>query len=95
MAYRLKYRFEDLANPNPQANNSLSPEGLYYERSFYDEVAYPSHIRKGLDTWSGRVYYGKINQGQDTIVPGPANLDIISSADGYHNVRFKLCRRRI
>jgi len=80
MAYRLKYRFEDLMSPNPIGDNNLSPEALYYQRSLYDEVAYPTNGPQPLDTWSGKVYYGKIDQLQNTVIPRVANLDLITSA---------------
>ena len=67
-------------SPNPIGDNSLSPEALYYQRSLYDELAYPTNGPQPLDIWSGKVYYGKIDQLQNTIIPRVANLDLITSA---------------
>jgi len=77
---RLKYRFEDMVNPNPIGDNALSPEALYYQRSLYDEVAYPKNVRDPLNTWAGKIYYGKIDKVQNTIVPLAQNLVPITSA---------------
>jgi len=79
MAHRLKYRPEDLTNPNPIGDNNLSPEALYYQRSLYNEVAYPTKGPQPLDIWSGKIYYGKIDQLQNTVIPRVANLDLITS----------------
>tara|TARA_R110002020_G_scaffold179938_9_gene373730 strand:+ start:5101 stop:6444 length:1344 start_codon:yes stop_codon:yes gene_type:complete len=69
MASRLKYRFEDIVNPNPVGDNQLSPEALYYQRSLYNNVAYPDDVRRPLDVWAGKIYYGKIDQTQNTVIP--------------------------
>ena len=84
MANRLKYRFEDQMNPQPRGNNGLSPEALYYQRSLYDELAYPKNIKKPVNTWSGRIYYGKIDRDQNSVIPLPAGLKIIQSANAQN-----------
>ena len=77
---RLKYRFEDQTNPQPKGNNGLSPEALYYQRSLYDELAYPRDIKRPVNTWSGRIYYGKIDRRQNSIIPQPSTLKVIESS---------------
>ena len=71
-------------NPNPIGDNNLSPEALYYQRSLYDEVAYPRNGPQPLNTWAGKIYYGKIDQIQNTIIPRRANLEIITSTTAPH-----------
>ena len=73
-----------MENPNPIGDNNLSAGALYYQRSLYNEVAYPRNGPRPLNTWTGKVYYGKIDTTQNTIIPGAENLSIISSATAPH-----------
>ncbi len=58
----------------------MSPEALYYQRSLYEEAVYPKGVVSPLNTWTGKIYYGKIDRIQNTVVPRSENLVLISSA---------------
>tara|TARA_R100000808_G_scaffold20174_1_gene43688 strand:+ start:5888 stop:7219 length:1332 start_codon:yes stop_codon:yes gene_type:complete len=53
----------------PRGNNGLSPQANYYQRSLYNEAIYPQSSPRPLDTWYGKIYYGKIDRNQTLVIP--------------------------
>ena len=54
---------------NPRGNNGLSAEANYYQRSLYNEAIYPDQSPRPLDTWYGKIYYGKVDTTQTVVIP--------------------------
>ena len=59
---------------HPVATNTLSSESTYFQRSLYREAIYPSNLPAPLDMWYGKIYYGKIDQVQNSIIVRTENL---------------------
>jgi len=60
---------------NPTGKNGLSAFAMYYQRLLYKEVIYPPHLFAPLDTWYDKLYYGRVDQTQNTVI---ARLDKLS-----------------
>ena len=54
---------------NPRGNNGLSAQANYYQRSLYNQAIYPTSSPRPLDTWYGKIYYGKVDQEQTLVIP--------------------------
>jgi len=68
MSHIFDYTLEDLLNP--QGQNGLSSFAAYYQRLLYKEEIYPANVNYSpLDVWYDKVYYGKIDNNNNSIVP--------------------------
>jgi len=77
MTNSFDYTEEDLLNP--RGSNSLSAQANYYQRQMYNEAVYPESSPRPLDTWYGKIYYGKVNQNQVVVMPRTAALAPLGS----------------
>ena len=64
---------------NPAGANDLDPLAMYYQRLLYKEQVYPSHLFAPLDTWYDKLYYGRVDQQQNSIIPDAQSLLPIAS----------------
>ncbi len=76
----LDYTFYD--RTHPAGSNTLSAESNYFQRSLYRDVLYPATVPAPLDTWYGRIYYGKIDPIQNSVIVDTANLKPITTSKG-------------
>jgi len=60
----------------------MSSKALFYQRSLYKEKIYPSTFPPPLDVWYNKLLYGRIDQFQNSILPGTENLKSIPSSAG-------------
>lgn len=61
------YSLEEITNP--QGKNGLSAFAAYYQRLLYKEEVYPNVNYAPLDVWYNKVYYGKIDNNNNSVVP--------------------------
>ena len=54
---------------NPEGSNSLGSLANYFERKLYAEAVYPDSSPRPLDTWYGKIYYGKVDRDQVIVLP--------------------------
>ena len=66
------YTFEEITNPRGQ--NGMSAFAAYYQRLLYKEKVYPNVNYAPLDIWYNKVYYGKIDNSNNSIVPKTPRL---------------------
>lgn len=59
---------------NPDGNNGLSSFALYFQRIMYKEAVYPTNVKTPLDTWYDKMYFGRVDQLQNTVIPVYDNL---------------------
>lgn len=72
MSHIIKFTEQDLTNP--RGSNGLSSYAAYYQRLLYREEIYPDVNYRPLDLWYDKVYYGRIDRKQNTILPNSKNL---------------------
>ncbi len=72
MSHIIKFTEQDLINP--RGANGLSSYAAYYQRLLYREEIYPDVNYRPLDLWYDKVYYGRIDRKQNTILPNSKNL---------------------
>ena len=65
---------------NPGGNNGLSSFAMYYQRLMYKEALYPARLFAPLDTWYDKLYYGRVDQMQNTVIPSISDLQTIPAA---------------
>ena len=65
---------------NPEGNNGLSSFAMYYQRLLYKEAIYPPTLFTPLDTWYDKLYYGRVDQMQNTVIPNLTALKTIPAA---------------
>jgi len=73
---------------NPQGNNKLSSLGLYYQRLLYKEEIYPDDVTPPLDTWYDKIYYGRVDRQQNTIIPKESRLKGIAGSPEIYVLNF-------
>jgi hypothetical protein len=61
------YSLEEITDP--QGKNGLSAFAAYYQRLLYKEEVYPNVNYAPLDVWYNKVYYGKIDNNNNSVVP--------------------------
>jgi|14BtaG_2_1085337.scaffolds.fasta_scaffold21877_1 hypothetical protein len=64
----------------PIGDNGLSSYALFFQRMLYKELIFPSSLVAPLDTWYGKQLYGLVDQSQNIVTPGLANLRAIPTA---------------
>ena len=72
---------------NPRGKNSLSSLGLYYQRLLYKEKIYPSNLTEPLDTWYDKIYYGRVDQHQNSVMPKESKLRMVQGSEGVYVLR--------
>lgn len=72
MSHIIKFTGQDLVDP--RGANGLSSYAAYYQRLLYREEIYPDVNYPPLDIWYDKVYYGRIDKEQNTILPNSKNL---------------------
>lgn len=72
MSHIIKFTGQDLVDP--RGSNGLSSYAAYYQRLLYREEIYPDVNYPPLDIWYDKVYYGRIDKEQNTILPNSKNL---------------------
>jgi hypothetical protein len=72
MSHIIKFTGQDLVEP--RGSNGLSSYAAYYQRLLYREEIYPDVNYPPLDIWYDKVYYGRIDKEQNTILPNSRNL---------------------
>ena len=74
---------------NPEGSNSLGSLANYFERKLYAEAIYPDASPRPLDTWYGKIYYGKVDRNQVIVLPRQNSLATVRSS-GQLNARANL-----
>lgn len=72
MSHIIKFTGQDFVNP--RGANGLSSYAAYYQRLLYREEIYPEVNYPPLDLWYDKVYYGRIDKEQNTILPNSKYL---------------------
>jgi len=75
---RFDYKPDDILNPRGQ--NGMSARAAFYQRSLYQQKVYPPDFPSPLDTWYNKLIYGRVDQFQNSVVPGLGNFKTIPSA---------------
>ena len=65
---------------NPAGSNALDSLAMYFQRLLYKEAIYPANLFMPLDTWYDKLYYGRVDQLQNTIIADLDNLVTIPTA---------------
>jgi hypothetical protein len=73
---------------NPQGSNNLSSLGLYYQRLLYKEEIYPDDVVPPLDTWYDKIYYGRVDRIQNTVMPLESRLKGLTSSPNIYALNF-------
>ena len=69
---------------HPKGSNSLGSQAMYYQRALYNEAVYPQSSPRPLDTWYGKIYYGKVDRNQVVVMPRSNSLAAIRSSARYN-----------
>ena len=64
---------------NPGGANGLSSLAMYFQRLLYKQKIYPPNLFTPLDTWYNKLYYGRVDQQQNTVIPDISNLSSIKT----------------
>ena len=83
---RIIFNPRDLTNP--QGSNRLTSLGLYYQRLLYKEEIYPDYVTPPLDTWYDKMFYGRVDRQQNTIVPEESRLKAVPGAKEIYALNF-------
>ncbi len=78
MADTFDYPTDDILNP--KGKNGMGTRATFYQRSLYKQKVYPDAFPSPLDTWYDKLIYGRIDQFQNSVVPGLENMRTIPSA---------------
>ena len=65
---------------HPGGSNGLSAFAMYYQRLLYKEAIYPPNLFSPLDTWYDKLYYGRVDQTQNTVIADITKLKTIPAA---------------
>jgi len=65
---------------NPYGSNSIPPRGKWHQRSLYNQLLYPESLPEPLDTWYGKIYYGRIDPQQNIIIPKTKYVSSLGAA---------------
>jgi hypothetical protein len=72
-------RSTQLDRRNPVGSNSLDSLAMYFQRILYKEEIYPPGLFTPLDTWYNKLYYGRVDQLQNSITADFNSLVTIPS----------------